>query len=119
AASLPCIVEDWSHLSKHDLTAHRIDFLQRDRQQSFDLQKLPLLRLALAKLAPRSTWFVLSFHHLLLDGWSLPLLIRDLLAAYDDDAPLALPPPPPFRAFIAWLHARDPKRSEDFWRREL
>jgi nonribosomal peptide synthetase protein BlmV len=59
------------------------DYLQRDRARGFDLARAPLLRVALLRTGQRSVHVVLTHHHLLLDGWSQQLLVRDLLSAYD------------------------------------
>src|SRR6185312_1842534 len=53
-----------------------------DRLQRFDLASPPLLRFALIRLAPQRHKLLLSNHHLLMDGWSAPVLVRELLAAY-------------------------------------
>jgi amino acid adenylation domain-containing protein len=68
---------------------------------------------------------VFSFHHLLLDGWSMPLLLGELLRLYEAlriGERLALPPALPFRDYVDWLSRADaasPGATEAFWRREL
>src|SRR5262249_43810227 len=61
-------------------------------------------------------------HHLLLDGWSFPLLLREFSEAYDAHwakrAPV-LPPARPYSCYLAWLRQRDLAREEVFWRGEL
>ncbi|WP_437033689.1 amino acid adenylation domain-containing protein [Streptomyces sp. enrichment culture] len=114
--------------TEHDLTdtapSGREEALERllaaDRVRRFDPARPPLLRCALVTFGPRDHRLVLSHHHLLFDGWSMPLLLADLFALYDAGGDeTALPAPPAFRDHLAWLHARDTEADTRAWRREL
>ena len=64
------------------------------------------MRLAVLRLAEKSWRVVWSFHHLLLDGWSVGRVLNEVLALYDappGKEPLRLDEPPLFRDYIAWL----------------
>ncbi|NEE40422.1 hypothetical protein G3M53_85435, partial [Streptomyces sp. SID7982] len=74
-----------------------------DRRRRFDLTAPPLLRTTLIRRS-ETTELVLTGHHLVLDGWSLPLLVRELLHAYAD---IELPAPPAYPLHRAWLDAQD------------
>jgi len=93
-------------------------FLERDRRRGFDLKRPPLLRLHLIRAGEDLHHFVLSFPHLLLDGWSVALLLREVFAFYRDPG-LELPAPPPFSRYISWLRAQDREFAERYWRRHL
>ncbi|GHF71761.1 amino acid adenylation domain-containing protein/non-ribosomal peptide synthase protein (TIGR01720 family) [Amycolatopsis bartoniae] len=90
--------------------------LARDRAARFDLSEPPLLRMTLVKLGETDFRLVLTNHHILLDGWSLPLLIGELLALYGGTEP---PRPRPYRDYLSWLSTRDVAASTDAWLREL
>ncbi|WP_380567727.1 amino acid adenylation domain-containing protein [Saccharothrix mutabilis] len=92
------------------------DFLARDRKVKFQLDDPPLLRMTLVKLADGEHRLVLSNHHVLLDGWSLPLLVGDLLALYRGTTP---PAPRPFRDYLVWLANRDRDASVKAWQEAL
>jgi amino acid adenylation domain-containing protein/thioester reductase-like protein len=65
---------------------------------------------------------VLTYHHTLLDGWSMPLLLGELAAAYAarrEQRPLRLPSAAPYREFVAWLRQQDRGAAAAFWRRQL
>ena len=81
----------------------------RDR---FDLARPPLLRFVLARLGAGRSRLVLASHHLLLDGWSAPLLVRDLLALYAGEA---LPAAPAYRDHLVWLAGQDPAAAVGRW----
>ncbi|GHJ41202.1 non-ribosomal peptide synthetase [Streptomyces sp. TS71-3] len=94
-----------------------------DATARFDLTSPPLLRLTLAALGGDRWLLVITNHHLLLDGWSVPLLVRELLQLYAARiAPERCPPPPavrPYRDFLAWLASRDSQASGRAWREAL
>ncbi|HEU4328002.1 MAG TPA: amino acid adenylation domain-containing protein [Roseiflexaceae bacterium] len=97
-------------------------FLQADRERGFPLGRAPLMRLALLQLAEDRYQFVWSFHHLVLDGWSYPLVLREVFALYAGlcrGESVQLPPPRPFREYIAWLQRQKADRAEQFWRGQL
>ncbi|WP_419669696.1 amino acid adenylation domain-containing protein [Streptomyces prasinus] len=94
--------------------------LEEDRVARFEVGRPPLLRCLLLRLAPDRFRFVLTNHHILLDGWSLPLLIRELFALYEhggDDAGLARVRP--YRDYLAWLAGQDRAAMVEEWRRAL
>ncbi|HEX6291106.1 MAG TPA: amino acid adenylation domain-containing protein [Herpetosiphonaceae bacterium] len=120
--TLPIERLDWRDLppSSH---ADRLEaLLAADREQGFDLEQPPLMRVALAQLAARSWYFVWSYHHLLLDGWSMSVLLADVFRSYDalsHGRTIALPPVRPYGDYIEWLQQRDPVATEAFWRQTL
>ncbi|MER8033008.1 non-ribosomal peptide synthase/polyketide synthase [Streptomyces bauhiniae] len=91
--------EDWERL------------LGQERRR-FDPEQPPLLRLLLARTGPGRHRLVLSHQHLLLDGWSLPLLTAELWARYEGRTPA---PPAPYRAHLRLLAAQDPAVSAAAW----
>ncbi|QIS03832.1 amino acid adenylation domain-containing protein [Nocardia brasiliensis] len=94
--------------------------LDEDRRTHFDVTVPPLLRLTLVPMTERRSELILTAHHVLLDGWSLPLLLRDLLSHYgsDGDRP-ALPQPPAYKEFLKWWQRRDANAARQAWMDEL
>lgn len=100
------------------IAAHRTDDLAR----GFDLTEAVPMRLALFTLSGERYRVVWSFHHILLDGWSLAILQADLDALYAARLAgrvAALPPPAPYSAYIKWLGKRERKQGLDFWQAYL
>ncbi|PWQ88749.1 hypothetical protein DKX15_17650, partial [Enterococcus faecium] len=60
--------------------------------------------------------FVLTNHHIVLDGWSLPILLGELFAGYYGRR---LPPAVPYRRFVGWLAGRDLDAARAAWARVL
>lgn len=83
-----------------------------DLARGFDLERDALWRVSLWRTADDAIEVVWSYHHLLLDGWSLGLVQRDLLLAYAGEARTS---PVPFRDYIRWLAARDLAASRNHW----
>ncbi|MET7938404.1 amino acid adenylation domain-containing protein, partial [Streptomyces sp. NPDC005322] len=86
----------------------------------FDLSVPPLLRLLLVKLDDAHYQLVLTLHHILMDGWSLPVLFGELsqLYATGGDA-TGLPPVTPYREYLTWLGHQDKDAAREAWRAAL
>ncbi|MEH2191209.1 MAG: condensation domain-containing protein [Nostoc sp.] len=119
---LPCTQYDWQGLSVQEQQEQLDTFLETDRKQGFELTKAPLMRLTLIRLAVDTYQFVWSHHHLLLDGWSWPLVLKEVTAfyeAYRVGQDLHLQLPRPYRDYIAWLQQQKLSDAEVFWRQML
>jgi hypothetical protein len=119
---LPWTTHDWSDLSPAE-SAERLDeFLQTDFLSGFDLQRAPLTRITLIRTEADTYEFIWSFHLLLMDGWSMQVMLRELLALYHGmigGNPVELPPPIPYRNFINWLQRQSEDQAEAYWRKAL
>ncbi|HZF09202.1 MAG TPA: amino acid adenylation domain-containing protein, partial [Thermoanaerobaculia bacterium] len=122
AVALPLRSEDWSHLAAGEREARFAGFLAEDRQRGFEAARAPLLRIALLRFGAGEHRLVWTFHHLLLDGWSLPLVLSEVLrfyAAFAAGRDLTLPAPRPYRDYITWVERQDLAAAEAFFRRAL
>ncbi|HLF28780.1 MAG TPA: amino acid adenylation domain-containing protein [Anaerolineae bacterium] len=119
---LPVEQHDWRELPADEQARRLASYLEADRTQGFDLSRPPLIRLALIHLNEDAYQFVWSHHHLLLDGWSLFLLLKEVFACYDafsHGRGVQLETPRPYRDYIAWLQQRNLSDAEVFWRHAL
>ncbi|HEV2148047.1 MAG TPA: condensation domain-containing protein, partial [Longimicrobiaceae bacterium] len=122
--SLPVAVahQDWRGLPPVEQRERMAELLRRDRERGFDPARAPLMRLQLVRLADEVHEFVWTRHHVLLDGWSDPLVFGDVVALYvagvrGEEA--QLPPTRPYGDYVAWIGRRDMAAAEAFWRGEL
>jgi hypothetical protein len=119
---LPWLEHDWRNL-KSDLRNERLEsLLHADRMRGFDLKRAPLMRLSLIRLSETSWNLVWSHHHLLLDGWSVPLLLGEVMLIYESSLQghsLDLGAPTAYRSYIDWLKTQDLSAAETFWRKTL
>ncbi|MEU9291696.1 amino acid adenylation domain-containing protein, partial [Streptomyces sp. NPDC048275] len=112
---------DLTHLGEgEEREATWLRLLDEERWTRFDLSAPPLIRFTLARLAADQWRLVLTNHHIVLDGWSLPLVVRDLLAAYAErtaGADTAGSPPRvrPYRDHLGWLAGRDHDAAIEAW----
>ncbi|HEX9940765.1 MAG TPA: condensation domain-containing protein, partial [Thermoanaerobaculia bacterium] len=113
---------DWRGLSAAEEEARLAAYLEEERRIGFALEQAPLVRLALFRTGEDRHRFVLCYHHLLMDGWCVPLVLGEVLALYEagrrGETP-RLPRPRPYRDFILWLQRRNREGEEAFWRRTL
>ncbi|MFN6465760.1 MAG: non-ribosomal peptide synthetase [Nostoc sp. DedVER02] len=119
---LPWHNKDLRLLSSEEQQTQINSFLNIDKEQSFELDKAPLMRFVLFRLADETYHFVWSFHHILLDGWSWPILFKEIFAFYKsitNNQPLYLAPTRSYRDYINWLQQQDLSSAEEFWRRTL
>ncbi|MCK0093500.1 non-ribosomal peptide synthase/polyketide synthase [Rhodococcus sp. F64268] len=115
---VPFTVADTSDDPDPDAAAIRL--LELDRTTRFDTAAAPLLRVTVVHIGPDRHRVALTNHHLLLDGWSTPVLIRELLVLYATDSDTALlERPQSFGTYLAWLADRDQDESVQAYRRAL
>ncbi|SDI36608.1 amino acid adenylation domain-containing protein [Actinokineospora alba] len=85
---------------------------EAERAHRFDLAAPPLLRFTLVRLGAEHHRVLLTHHHIVLDGWSMPLLISDLLSHYAAE-PTA--PPVRYADYLGWLAGQDAEAGERAW----
>ncbi|MEO7331485.1 MAG: condensation domain-containing protein, partial [Minicystis sp.] len=119
---LPVEQEDLRGLSAGEQTARVARFLEVERGKGFDLGRAPLMRLALLRLRDDEHRFVWTAHHLLLDGWSSAIVLKEVFALYDAEVSgkaLKLDPVAAYGELIGWLQKQDRARAEAFFKKEL
>ncbi|MFC4377362.1 amino acid adenylation domain-containing protein [Nocardia halotolerans] len=90
-----------------------------DLAKHFDMGTAPLLRFTLVR-TPDGAHLLVTSHHILIDGWSTPLLLQELLTAYTiGGRSRRLPKPVPYRDYLAWLVAQDLDAARQAWRTAL
>jgi amino acid adenylation domain-containing protein/non-ribosomal peptide synthase protein (TIGR01720 family) len=123
-ATLPVTYLDWTSLSEPLRREELRGLLERDRAEGMDLAAVPLARVALARLSDTEVQVVWSFHHVLLDGWSVFQVLSDVFACHaalagHDTADAALPLRRPFGDYLRWLGEQDRQEAEQYWRKVL
>ncbi|MCA1681965.1 MAG: amino acid adenylation domain-containing protein [Actinobacteria bacterium] len=117
--SVPVTYLDWTHLSEAARQDELVRLLDGDRAQVLDLGTAPLLRLVIAALSDTEVQVAWTFHHVLLDGWSVFQVLSDVFACH---AALASGQRPelvarrPFRDYLHWLAEQDHVGAEEHWR---
>jgi surfactin family lipopeptide synthetase C len=120
--SLPWQQFDWRVLPPVEQQEQLEALLQAERKRGFELSEAPLMRLVLIQMGEDIYEFIWSHHHLLLDGWSLSLVLKEVFAFYEafcQGQDLQLKRSRPYRDYIAWLQEQDLAEAEAFWRQAL
>jgi amino acid adenylation domain-containing protein/non-ribosomal peptide synthase protein (TIGR01720 family) len=121
-AALPVTLLDWTALTEHQRRAELDRLRDADRAAGIDLAAAPLMRVVLARLSARRVRVLWTFHHVLLDGWSVFHVLGDVFAAHAALRHGETEPAParrPFRDYLRWLAGRDRYAAEKYWRRVL
>ncbi|MCC5669554.1 condensation domain-containing protein [Nostoc sp. CHAB 5784] len=114
--------QDWRGFSSSQQQDQLEAALGADRRSGFNLTKTPLMRLALFQISENTYHFLWTIHHILMDGWCLPLILKEVFAFYkalSTGQNLSLEPRRPYRDYIAWLKQQDLSEAEIFWRQKL
>ncbi|MFD3744430.1 amino acid adenylation domain-containing protein [Nocardia sp. NPDC058633] len=107
----------WRVIDADDVAYQRIR--AADLATHFDMAAAPLLRFTLVRTAETAHLLVTS-HHILIDGWSTPLLLQELLTAYVvGGRSRRLQKVAPYRDYLAWLVGQDPEAARTAWRTAL
>jgi len=113
---------DWRGLSEIRQRELSKEYLKADRRHAFELTTAPLMRFVLARIGPEAYEFIWTRHHILLDGWSLPLLLSEVIAVYNgfcEGREIRPKPSRRYRDYIEWLQRQDLTKAEAFWRKIL
>ncbi|MGV9712542.1 amino acid adenylation domain-containing protein [Gordonia sp. NPDC003424] len=110
------LFESIYRLPESDRNARLAEITRTERARPFALDTAPLMRFALIQLAPERFELIVTMHHIIVDGWSMPILLRDLIMVYAaHGAATALPPAPSYRDFLGWLAGRDIDAARQAW----
>ncbi|KIO65387.1 Long-chain-fatty-acid--CoA ligase [Caldibacillus thermoamylovorans] len=119
---LPITFIDWSELSISDQHDEFEQLLEKDRISGFDLDNPPLMRLMLIKLAENQYRFIWTSHHVILDGWSLNLILRDVFSYYEskvNGTTYQFEYTPQYQTYIDWLSKQDQIKAKEYWKNKL
>ena len=105
---------DWRGLDNQPERVQQLALEERER--GFSLNRTPLLRLLLVRLEDDRYRLIWTYHHILMDGWSVSRLIGEVLRHYsgDEHEPVAA-----YRDYIHWLGQQAAEASEAFWKGKL
>ncbi|HZI09664.1 MAG TPA: amino acid adenylation domain-containing protein, partial [Myxococcus sp.] len=115
-------LEDCSGVPPEQREARFAEVLEREQRQDFNLSAAPLVRFTLVRFGPGLTRCIVAYHHLVMDGWSLPVCLRELFLTYDALKRGEEPPlegTRPYREYIVWLSKQQASEAERFWRERL
>lgn len=122
SVTLPYALLDWSSLSEQEQSKALDEYIRSIRAEGFRLNRAPLLRITVARLSENSWQFIWAHHHLLLDGWSQSLLLKEVFSCYESEFSgkySDMPEVMHFGDFIQWLRKQDKTRARSYWQGTL
>ncbi|MCU7500528.1 MAG: amino acid adenylation domain-containing protein [Ignavibacteria bacterium] len=119
---VPFEIVDWEPLTDNKREIEFQNYCLAEQMKGFDLSRAPLLRFTLARAGKDSYYFIWTYHHILLDGWSMPLLFREVMLIYEalsNGRQYSYKPVTTYRDYIVWLKKQNLNEAENFWRNAL
>ncbi|NIM16561.1 MAG: amino acid adenylation domain-containing protein [Candidatus Aminicenantes bacterium] len=110
--------EDISHLNEEGQAEYLEAFRRKDQERKFDLPRDLLLRFALFKTAPGEHRLLFTFHHTIMDGWCLAIILKELKRVYrllEQGEPAQLEFVTPYSEYIRWLKKQDIEEGLQHW----
>ncbi|OMF39086.1 non-ribosomal peptide synthetase, partial [Paenibacillus peoriae] len=110
--------EDVRSMGQGEQDAYIADFAERDKVEGFNFSSGELMRVSVLRTGEESYRFVWSFHHILMDGWCLFLVVGEAFNTYFailEDRKPELVPITPYSEYIEWLERQDNAEAERFW----
>jgi amino acid adenylation domain-containing protein len=121
-AQMPTEIADWQDADT-ETQRHRLqEYVAADRRRGLDLTTAPVMRLAIFRESSKRYRLVRTHHHILLDGWSDQLIVKEVFETYEALVSGRQPrpqPATPFKDYIAWLSKQNLAEAETFWRKHL
>jgi len=114
--------QDLRHLAADQQDIHFESYRRADKAKGFDFDNAPMMRMSLFRLSDERYRWMWTHHHSVLDGWSLPIVFKELFTYYSfllKGATPSLPSVTPFREYVAWLDKQDRSTATEFWKQAL
>lgn len=114
--------EDISIMNKNKQAQYAEEFIRKDRERGFDLLRDILIRISVLKLEEQCFSVLWSFHHIILDGWSMGILIDEFFKIYVSlrkNSSVQLDGPVPFGRYMKWLGKQNQKVGIEYWNNYL
>ena len=95
-----------------------IKLCEKERREGFNLSKPPLMRFNLIQETQDLHYFIWNVHHLIVDGWSLTLILEEVNQVYKSfvsGEDVIIQKKPEYRAYLNWIQQQDSKRSIEYW----
>ncbi|HYC28666.1 MAG TPA: condensation domain-containing protein, partial [Chitinophagaceae bacterium] len=116
---LPVEIADYRSMNAEEQQAAVEQYAINDQKRNFNFEEAPLMRISLLQLTDDSFYMVWSWHHLLMDGWSMPVLMENFLSVYESISNGQLPPPQEedkYEDYIRYIESGDKEQEEQYWR---
>jgi amino acid adenylation domain-containing protein/non-ribosomal peptide synthase protein (TIGR01720 family) len=122
SVKLSILKKDLSNLTKNEQNEALEHFIQNDLSKGFDFSEAPLMRIALFNLGDHRTKMIWTSHHILFDGWSMPILISEFLNNYESlykNTKRISPAVDAYQDYISYLNSLNKANQQTYWQNYL
>ncbi|NTU26696.1 amino acid adenylation domain-containing protein [Bacillus tequilensis] len=115
-------VEDIRNMKNKQRNEFIAGFVQKDKARGFDLTQDALMRVSILRTEDDQVRLIWSFHHILMDGWCLPLITKEVFETYYELLDRRKPEPEtvtPYSRYIEWLEDQDHQNASAYWQKYL
>ncbi|WP_367387461.1 amino acid adenylation domain-containing protein [Bacillus vallismortis] len=115
-------VEDIRNMEDEQRGKFIADFVQKDKERGFDLTRDALMRVSILRTENDQARLIWSFHHILMDGWCLPLVTKEVFETYYELLDRRKPEREavtPYSRYIEWLEDQDHNNASAYWQKYL
>ncbi|WP_105168228.1 non-ribosomal peptide synthetase [Pseudoalteromonas sp. T1lg23B] len=107
--------------SDEQIAAYIASIAKQEYEAGIDLTRAPCMRLRLVPMADSQYGFIWTYHHLIMDGWSLPILFANLMSLYNAriTGQVVQISQDNYRDYIAYLLNKGTQSERTFWREYL
>ncbi len=119
---MPWTSLNWKSFSEDEYNLQLEALQLKERQEGFDVKQAPLFKLVWIAKSPTEFHLIWTHHHMLLDGWCLPIVMQQLLGNYQaikEGKSIPRLSIPPYKTYIAWLARQDKKTACYWWQRDI
>ncbi|HEY6229611.1 MAG TPA: amino acid adenylation domain-containing protein, partial [Verrucomicrobiae bacterium] len=121
---VPFAEEDLRSLATDQQRATLIAFVEKEKRNRFDWTQAPMMRLRVQRYSDKTFQFIVSFHHIIMDGWSLAMMLtelfQDYMALMTNKNPGIEAPRVTYRDFVGFEQKTiSSEESQKFWREKV
>ncbi|WP_235006784.1 condensation domain-containing protein, partial [Calothrix rhizosoleniae] len=113
---------DWRELSTIEQEQQLKQLLLSQRKKGFDFKQAPLMNCTIIRLGDENYKFIWNHHHILMDGWCLSIIFKEVLSFYEaqlQGVNCQLPKSRPYSDYIDWLNSQNKSTAIEFWQQYL
>lgn len=113
---------NWTNLNENDQQTELENYKKERKTEGAVLDKYPLSKISLIQIKDKVYYFLWECHHLLLDGWSSTIILKDAFSYYDasvNSTPVELTAITTQKAYKNWLKNLDTTKAEEFWQHQF
>jgi amino acid adenylation domain-containing protein len=119
--TVPFAEEDLRDWAADKQRATLIAFVEKEKRNRFDWTQAPMMRLHVQRYSDKTFQFIVSFHHIIMDGWSLAMMLTELFQDYmglmTNQSPGIEAPRVTYRDFVGFEQKTiASEASQKFWR---